>query len=667
MDRRSPIPQAEEDETSSDATNEPGTPPENQPSPPSVKGMLDGTLTQGTTHPFSLPPDPPAIVETPAGRPKKRASTLGSQTPPSPLQKKTTLPPAERPIKRGLSGLFKRAHYSPPVSNLSARVKANPGARLERPVLANSSASETWITRTGKLSISTSSSAYTSGSNSPPTPAGSPTGRGPGRPEVITEEPPPRYDSARSRKSSRSSGGLGLRDRLTKHIALHPHEKETSKRMQRHRATSMDLEGSAQGGSSRDKSQVHLPSRQVWGLAADTGTGLKSRRLSMSLPDTFLVDEGDLYSEFSDQSKIVGRRGKTIGRGATANVRLMIRKGGSSEIYAVKEFRGKSRAEESEDYERKVKSEFSIAKSAHHPNIVETFRLCTHNGRWSQVMEFCDQGDLFGLVSQKYLSRDDRLVDRLCLFKQLLQGLNYLHANGIAHRDIKLENLLLTRDSKLKITDFGVSEVFCGIHPGLRSAGGQCGRGMGAVRLCAPGMCGSPPYVAPEVIAKQEEYDPRPLDVWGAAIVMLCMTANGVLWTEARPGSSPLYNDLLRGWARWNTTHGETAVEITESDYPHVSFFDHHVSPPALRRILLTMLNPEPTRRATISTTAQNRWMKHVECCQADRSDEPGTTIDAARAGSRLTSMARIVHHNHLPPASHLGHRLVRLPGSTDA
>ncbi|KAK6581679.1 hypothetical protein PZA11_005376 [Diplocarpon coronariae] len=503
MDRRSPIPQAEEDETSSDATNEPGTPPENQPSPPSVKGMLDGTLTQGTTHPFSLPPDPPAIEETPADRPKKRASTLGSQTPPSPLQKKTKLPPAERPIKRGLSGLFKRAHYSPPVSNLSARVKANPGARLERPVLANSSASETWITRTGKLSISTSSSAYTSGSNSPPTPAGSPTGRGPGRPEVITEEPAPQYDSARSRKSSRSSGGLGLRDRLTKHIALHPHEKETSKRMQRHRATSMDLEGSAQGGSSRDKSQVHLPSRQVWGLAADTGTGLKSRRLSMSLPDTFLVDEGDLYSEFSDQSKIVGRRGKTIGRGATANVRLMIRKGGSSEIYAVKEFRGKSRAEKSEDYERKVKSEFSIAKSAHHPNIVETFRLCTHNGRWSQVMEFCDQGDLFGLVSQKYLSRDDRLVDRLCLFKQLLQGLNYLHANGIAHRDIKPENLLLTRDSKLKITDFGVSEVFCGIHPGLRSAGGQCGRGMGAVRLCAPGMCGSPPYVAPEVIAKQ--------------------------------------------------------------------------------------------------------------------------------------------------------------------
>jgi protein-serine/threonine kinase len=91
------------------------------------------------------------------------------------------------------------------------------------------------------------------------------------------------------------------------------------------------------------------------------------------------------------------------------------------------------------------------------------------------------------------------MIDYVCL----VQGLNYLHNNGIAHRDVKLENLLITKESKLKITDFGVSEVFAGIHPGLRSAGGRCGKEMGEVRLCAPGMCGSPPYVAPEVIAKK--------------------------------------------------------------------------------------------------------------------------------------------------------------------
>jgi serine/threonine protein kinase len=239
-------------------------------------------------------------------------------------------------------------------------------------------------------------------------------------------------------------------------------------------------------------------------MAADAGVGLKSRRMSLNLPDDFTVDVVDLYSEFCDQSKLVGRRGKSIGKGATAHVRLMNRKGGcAGEVYAVKEFRGKSSKEKAEDYEQKVKSEYSIAKSVHHPNIVETFRLCTHSGRWNHVMEFCDQGDLFNLVSQKYLSKEDHLIDRLCLFKQLIQGLNYLHTNGIAHRDVKLENLLVTKDSKLKITDFGVSEVFCGIHPGLRAAGGQCGKEMGEIRLCAPGMCGSPPYVAPEVVKKK--------------------------------------------------------------------------------------------------------------------------------------------------------------------
>lgn len=224
--------------------------------------------------------------------------------------------------------------------------------------------------------------------------------------------------------------------------------------------------------------------------------------MSLSLPDDFTVDVVDLHSEFSDQSKRFGKRGKTLGKGATSQVMLMTRKGYPNELYAVKEFRKKASTEKAEEYEKKVKSEYSIAKSLHHPNIVETVRLCTHNGRWEHVMEWCSEGDLFNLVQKNYLKLDARLPDRLCLFKQLVQGIHYLHSNGIAHRDIKLENLLISQGSKLKITDFGVSEVFSGMHPGLRAAGGQCGKDMGEVRLCEPGICGSMPYIAPEVISK---------------------------------------------------------------------------------------------------------------------------------------------------------------------
>lgn len=235
-------------------------------------------------------------------------------------------------------------------------------------------------------------------------------------------------------------------------------------------------------------------------MHANTGVGLKARRLSTSLPDDFTVDVVELNKEFASASLVPGRRGKMIGKGATATVKLMTRKGGSGdEVYAVKEFRKKGQKEDEEEYIKKVKSEYCIAKSLHHPNVVQTVRLCTHSGRWNHVMEFCPQGELFSLVQKKYLTFDDKL----CLFKQLLRGVAYLHSHGIAHRDIKLENLLMTDDGHLKITDFGVSDVFCGQHPGVRAAGGECGKNMGAIRRCAPGVCGSLPYIAPEVLGKK--------------------------------------------------------------------------------------------------------------------------------------------------------------------
>lgn len=238
------------------------------------------------------------------------------------------------------------------------------------------------------------------------------------------------------------------------------------------------------------------PERPGFSIPAATGAGLKVRRVSTSVPEDFIVESCKLSDEFVTATRFPGIKGKEVGKGATATVRIMYRKGSSKGVpYAVKEFRKQSRKETEADYEKKVKSEFSIANSLHHPNIVETVRLCTSAGRWNHVMEYCSQGELFSLVQKNYL----KMEDNMCLFKQLLQGVAYLHRNGIAHRDIKLENLLLSDDSHLKITDFGVSEVFRGPHPGSRYTHVS---EVGEVRRCAPGICGSLPYIAPEVLAK---------------------------------------------------------------------------------------------------------------------------------------------------------------------
>lgn len=495
------------------------------------------------------------------------------------------------------------------------------------------------------------------------------------------QEPQPQELFASTRKKNRSSTGFSLRDKLssTKNkISFGPNEKDAPASERRNRATSVDLDSPgvelalarsrSRSRSSHQKEaeseaepDPQLPSRNIWPAIAEEGTGVKARRLSLSLPDDMPVEVHDLYIDFNDQSKL-GLKGKSIGKGATANVRLVVRRGHPSEVYAAKEFRGKSSNEKTSDYELKIKSEYCIARSVHHPNIVETVQLCTHSGRWTHVMQYCSEGDLLNLISLKYLSKEDYLSSRLCIFKQIVRAVAFLHAHGIAHRDIKPENVLITKDGCVKLTDFGVSEVFAGLHPGVRAAGGKCGINMGEVRLCHPGICGSAPYMAPEVLAKKSNYDPRPLDVWGIATVELCMTANGVLWNEACPGSSAAYDDLIRGWEKWTAKHDAGAV-ISEVDYPHVKFFDSCVNPPALRRLLLTMLHPDPAKRVTIVQVANKPWFKNIECCQPDDTQPPA--IDASKSRTNLKGLVKVVAHNHLPPKHHHGHKLVRLPGST--
>lgn len=463
-------------------------------------------------------------------------------------------------------------------------------------------------------------------------------------------------------KKNRASTGLSLRNRVNFSLG---NKALSNNKPGRRRASSFDGKRPELGIKEETPGQP-LHARQVFYAVADSGVGVKARRLSLSLPDDIVIDVGILTDEYEYQHKFFGRHRDSLGKGATASVKIMAKKGFPGELYAVKEFRGKTSAESKEEYEKKVKSEYSIAKSLHHPNIIETVRLCIDHGRWNHVMEYCSEGDLFGLVKKRYLSKPERMSDRLCLFKQLIQGLNYLHSNGIAHRDIKLENLLVTKDSKLKITDFGVSEVFSGIHPGVRESGGECGRQMGEIRLCNPGVCGSEPYIAPEVLAKDRKYDPRALDVWGAGIVLIVLICGSTLWEKAKldAPNSEHYNALVKTFDKWNAKQPGGPRPITESDYPAYFIFDNFVNPPALRRILLMMLNPNPDHRSTINQILNHRWVKNIDCCQIESYDDPALVIDATKSSSAGSKgNKKIFCHNHLPPQLHNTHSLGKMPG----
>ncbi|KUL92157.1 hypothetical protein ZTR_02523 [Talaromyces verruculosus] len=438
---------------------------------------------------------------------------------------------------------------------------------------------------------------------------------------------------------------LSLRERIT--FTGFPHPKSSRKKLFRSPSMGHSLRH-------RDDPDIAIP--------AKSGAGLKSRRLGTALPANFNVESCELSDEFCSRRKIPGKAGKPIGRGATAIVRTMYRKGGSkTDLYAVKEFRKCGRNEDKVEYENMVKSEFSIAKSLHHPNIVETVRLCKHSGRWNHVMEFCEYGELFLLIKQGYL----RDIDNLCFFKQLLRGVAYLHQNGIAHRDIKPENLLVTSEGQLKITDFGVSEVFSGIHPGLRTATQTESdqKQTKEVRKCSPGICGSIPYSSPEVLAENGDYDPRALDVWSCAIVCFTLFVRGSPWKAAKP-EDPHYKKFLSGWHKFLLRNPDGI--ITETESPTCGRIFTTFPKKGLNHLILKMLHPDPEIRISIEDALNDRCIQTIDCCSPDIEHEaPQPIVQQTRMQSVYDvvtkdslRMARKKAHRHLPPGGKRRHGL---------
>lgn len=519
--------------------------------------------------------------------------------------------------------------------------------------VANPAVSIPKYRRLSSFSLSARNSPKSSQGNSPPSPS-SPTSTISDK--DTADEPHKKAGLGHSKTHSASSTALSNMNRPgIKWAGSGGHErggKRGSRFARRRSASTEDVPKLA----STDSNTIGLI--DTFSKPAVEGVGLKARRLSLSLPDEFVVDSCELDKEFKSSSLMPGKRGKCLGRGATAEVRIMARKGtgNGEELVAVKEFRGREKDEQEDEYIKKIKSEYSIAKSLHHPNIVETVRLCTNRGRWNHVMEFCGHGELFSLVERRLFAGGPEghysVQDRLCFFKQLLRGVDYLHAHGIAHRDIKLENLLLSKEGHLKISDFGVAEVFSGEHPGLRQAGGECGRNMGEIRLSNPGICGSLPYIAPEVLEKNGPYDPRPLDVWSCAIVFLTMTFGGCPWQAAKP-EYEYYARFKKGWDEWLPNHEDGQITDAPDGHPKCGKLFSLISPPPIKRLLLKMLHPLPDKRITIREIMNTTCVKNIDCCCPEGFDDPVCCIDTSKCTSKDTAkMAKSKQflHHHIPP-----------------
>lgn len=165
---------------------------------------------------------------------------------------------------------------------------------------------------------------------------------------------------------------------------------------------------------------------------------------------------GGETAPFSDDHLLESKYGKidrVLGSGAGGSVMLMKRDDGRA--FAVKEFRQRQARESKRRYTKKITAEFCVASALHHSNIIETMDIVEVRDRWFQVMEFAPY-DLFSIVMSGKMSREEVT----CCWLQLLSGVTYLHSCGVAHRDLKLDNVVVTNGGIMKIIDFGSAHVF---------------------------------------------------------------------------------------------------------------------------------------------------------------------------------------------------------------
>ena len=149
-----------------------------------------------------------------------------------------------------------------------------------------------------------------------------------------------------------------------------------------------------------------------------------------------------------------GKFGKVLGSGAGGSVRLL-KRSSDGVTFAVKQFRDRHTWESEKDYSKKVTAEFCIGSTLHHGNIIETMDIIQENHRWFEVMEFAPF-DLFATVMTGKMSRDEIS----CSFLQIVNGVSYLHSMGLAHRDLKLDNVVINEFGIMKLIDFGSATVF---------------------------------------------------------------------------------------------------------------------------------------------------------------------------------------------------------------
>ncbi|CAL2028928.1 unnamed protein product [Caenorhabditis brenneri] len=202
-----------------------------------------------------------------------------------------------------------------------------------------------------------------------------------------------------------------------------------------------------------------------------------------------------------------------------------------------------------------------------HVNVIRMYGMETDNITFSMYLEYINGGNL-----HKKISAEMSLEKVKFYFRQLVDGLFFLHENSVVHRDIKPENLLLTKSDTLKIADFGFANSY-------RNEDGE-------ERMLTTN-CGTKLFMAPEVFTNNPYRGP-PVDVWSAGVVLAEMLIGVPPWDSATDASYP--------YLLWITNAFDDEDPWRSMDEDTITF---------LRKIL----TDDVEARATIQQIKEDPWL----------------------------------------------------------
>uniref|UniRef100_A0A1W7RDI0 Serine/threonine-protein kinase STK11 n=1 Tax=Agkistrodon contortrix contortrix TaxID=8713 RepID=A0A1W7RDI0_AGKCO len=294
--------------------------------------------------------------------------------------------------------------------------------------------------------------------------------------------------------------------------------------------------------------------------------------------DTFIhrIDSTEvIYQPRRKRAKLIGKylMGDLLGEGSYGKVKEML----DSETLcrrAVKILK-KKKLRRIPNGEANVKKEIQLLRRLRHKNVIQLVDVLYNEEKQKMymVMEYCVCGmqEMLDSVPDKKFP----VFQAHGYFCQLIDGLEYLHSQGIVHKDIKPGNLLLTTNGTLKISDLGVAEA---LHPFAEDD------------MCRTSQ-GSPAFQPPEIANGLDTFSGFKVDIWSAGVTLYNITT----------GLYPFEGDNIY----------KLFENIGKGDY----VIPEDCGPP-LSDLLRGMLEYDPAKRFSIQQIRHHNWFrkKHPQC-----------------------------------------------------